>query len=269
MEEQGSTQTGGAVNTADDTASVSATEEQTTEGQTEETTEASEKTEITQEGAEESTEERTEDSSLESEEKSVPYDRFKEVNDRAKEADRLEKQLVEYKAKAEMVDKFTGAAEKAERSPELQKADDQLQDMKYVREDQVEAMIDSKVAKRELGNKFMGQVEVLEKKYDGKDGSPKFVAEDVADFLDKKGYQPEEYISGKITLEDAYMLMNSEGIVDAKVKQKRGTVPSEKPGQPMSSSGTTNKTDFDEAKKTGDWTQVLLGRVGSPFKKGE
>lgn len=242
------------VNEAETTAVESTTTEQTPEV----TEETSEKTEIAPEG--------TDGEASEEEPKTVPYDRFKEVNEEAKRVRDLEKQLERYKAQAEIVERFQKASQAEEIPEPLKRADQQLQELKYLKEEQAREMIRQEIQANAIGDKLMSEMDSMERKYDGSDGSPKFVREDVADFLDSKGFQPEDLASGKITLEEAYKLMYGDKLVDLKAKQKRGTAASEKPGKPMASADTSTKADFEEAKKSGDWSKVIWDRVKSPYR---
>lgn len=236
--------------TVEQTTEVEAT---ATEQTSEEPTEATEKSEITQED--------TEESSLE-ESKQIPYDRFKEVNDRQKE---LEKELIAAKAKAENWDRLEQTVKPGEpQNPELERADQQLQEMGYLRKEDAQQMMDDAVRVARIEDSFLQQADTLAEKYTGKDGLPKFDAKEVADFMDANPYYNDS--RGYPDLEKTFQAMNLDEFTDGVAKQKRGTAYSEKPGKPMASTETSGKADFDEAKKSGDWTKVLLDRASNPFK---
>lgn len=248
------------VNDAETTAVDSTPTQQTLET----VEEAPEKAETTLEG--------DEGDNLE-EPKTVPYERFAEKNEEAKKAREYERQLVElekqlekYKGQAEVIEKFQKSFKDEELPPELKRADDELQKLRYLKEDQAREMIrqelqaqrqeqESKTATERLHS----EVRSLEEKYDGSNGLPKFDRKEIADYLDNKGYTPEEFASGKITLEEAYKLMYSDQLVDAKAKQKRGTVASEKPGQPVRDGGRSVKDELESAAKKGS-IEDALGR---------
>lgn len=213
----------------------------------------------------ETTQDETEDSSLDEESKSVPYERFKEVNEQAKRAKELETELAQYKAKAEVLDRLQSSlAPQEPQDPVTQQADKKLREMGYVRKEDVDKMVDERIQASRVEDAFMNQVQSLEKKYDGKDGLPKFDPVEVAKFMDENPYFKDA--NGYPDVEKTFRAMHFDAFTDGTAKQKRGTAYSEKPGKPMSSTETTGKADFEEAQKTGDWTQYLMGRVGSPFK---
>lgn len=230
--------------------------ESTTAEQTpEDLMEAPEKAEITQED--------TEESSLQQETKAVPYERFKEVNDRQKA---LEAELAQFKAKAEVLDKLQASLTPQEpKDPVTQRADEKLKEMGYVRKDDVERLVEERIQSTRVEDSFMSQVSELEQKYNGKDGLPKFDVAEVAKFMDTNPYYKDA--NGFPDVEKTFKAMHLEEFTDSVAKQKRGTAFSEKPGKQMASSDTDSKADFEEAAKTGDWGKYVLGRIGSPFSK--
>lgn len=239
---------------AEETANTdSATVEQTPQ----EDLDTPEKAQTTQDG--------NEDSSLEDESKSVPYERFKEVNEQAKRAKELEAELTQLRAKAEVLDRLQKAVNpEAPQDPTIERANKQLQEMGYVRKEDVDKLVEERIQASRVEDAFMNQVSSLEKKYDGKDGLPKFDPVEVAKFMDENPYFKDA--NGYPDVEKTFRAMHFDAFTDGAAKQKRGTAYSEKPGKPMASSETTGKADFEEAQKTGDWTQYLMGRVGSPFR---
>lgn len=218
--------------------------------------EAPEKAEISQDD--------TEDSSLEEESKTVPYERFKEVNEQAKRARELEAQVAELKAKAEVLDRFEKAFKpEAPKDPRLEQADKTLRDMGYVRKEDVDKLVEDRIQASRVEDAFMSQISELEKKYDGKNGLPKFDPKEVAKFMDENPFYKDA--NGYPDVEKTFKAMYLDEFADGTAKQKRGTAFSEKPGKPMSSNSDDFNADFEEAVKTGDFTKHLLKRVGSPF----
>lgn len=185
--------------------------------------------------------------------KSVPYERFSQKV----------QELNEYKQKAELWDKLQKDPSLAEsvlkmtaknapqRDPVLERADEQLKSMRYVKADDVQQMIAVAFAQRE----FVTKMQDLAKVHDGSDGNPRFEYEKVANYMDKTGISDPE---------QAYKVMYLDNLADNKAKQKRGTPFTERQGAPMSSSTDSSKADLDDATQTGNWTDYLLKRIKIP-----
>lgn len=225
--------------------------------------EASEKTETTQDEVT-AIEEREEA-------KTVPYGRFKEVND---QVGALREQIAALTAKAQIADQLSEAlspkAAEPDMPPQVKAALDTLKQYGVTTKDEILAEVrremDMTFEQREFAQKLLSEAESLEKRYDGSNGMPRFDRSEVGKWLDEKGFTQDQLRAGGITLEGAYRLMHGGAIEDARVKEKRSTAFSEKPGQPMSSNTDNRAAEIEEAKKSGDWTGYLMKRVPMPGK---
>ena len=232
---------------------------------------ASEKTEITQS-------ETSEGDSQEAAKQSVPYDRFKEKVDEVnqiKEAygglspeevrsmQENAKLLENLKSNPELASAFLkNQAQMPQVNPVQAKADEQLQAMGYVKAEDVESKVNELFNQRELQRTFIDKVTELESKYDGTNGLPKFDAKEVAEFMDKYGYTSDA--NGYPDVEAAFKYKYMDSFIDSKAKQNTSTTFTEKPGARGSRQGSDNsKAELEEAKKTGNWRDILLKR--SPF----
>lgn len=179
---------------------------------------------------------------------SVPYERFKEVNDQLKE---LKAQMEQVSSKAEVADRIRSAIDGGDQqqvNPRLQKANETLRQLGYMTQDDVEGLI-----KRErLVSEWKQQMNSLEEKYDGSDGGVKFDRDAVAKYMEENSiYDPET----------AFKVMNLDAIVDQKAKDKRQTAYSDKKGAPVRAMGNDYSALLEEAKKTGDFTKVLNAKM--------
>ena len=130
----------------------------------------------------------------ESEEQSVPYSRFKEVNERARKAEELEAKVAELEGQLKPKDPNTEAV-KEQLKPILD-------ELGYVSKDELKQIDEDKFVQSELSR--------LEKTFDGKDGRPKFGRDEVVDFaLDKRIGD----------LETAYKQLHEKDILDWHVKR--------------------------------------------------
>lgn len=204
-------------------------------------TQTTQSTEETQSGSEStSTEEKTS--------QSVPYERFKEVNDQYKQAqarlDAIEKKMSE---SATPPDPQTLQVK--------QQLEQMLGEMGYVKKDQVEADL----ARREQDNALKQELSRLEKSYDGKDGRPKFDRQKVVDFALQNGFGNPEA---------AYKAMHEKELIDWHVRQAsdaaRGVKTEASDG---SGSSQTSNDDLKAAVAKGDSNakDLLLKRVTSSF----
>lgn len=103
------------------------------------------------------------------EEQAVPYKRFKEVNEKAKEADRLKAELEELRAKA---------APPVPEDEQTKAVKETLKNLGFVTREEQEAQARQREEDAQLDKTFSA----LETKYDGKDGRPKFSRQDILDF---------------------------------------------------------------------------------------
>lgn len=162
--------------------------------------------------------------------KSVPYDRFAEVNNNYK---KLEAELAELKA---------GRVEPKVENPQevvvKQQLDKYLKEMGYVSKEDL--------ARQEADKALQDQVKTLQSKYDGKDGRPKFKYEDVLDYAEKN-------LIGN--LEIAYQQKHQAELIDFAVKTALGKtkgVKSEVSDGSGSQEVGTTQGDLREAALSGD-----------------
>lgn len=181
------------------------------------------------------------------EEQSIPYSRFKEVNDQLKE---LKSQLDQQKGKAEVADRIKSALDENPQGmdPRLQKANETLRNLGYATREDVQEMLQ----RERLVSEWRQQMTDLESKYDGSDGGVKFDPESVAKYMEENNiYDPET----------AFKVMNLDAIVDQKAKDKRKTAYSDKQGTPVHDTGNDMKSLLEEAKKTGDYSKVINAKM--------
>lgn len=164
----------------------------------EETTAASPAEEQTSE----TTQEETQGDSTES--KSVPYDRFAEVVHTKKE---LESKIAEMEARLAELQEARSPQQPPNPQEEVvkQTLEKYLRDLGYVKKEELE--------RQEADRQLQQTIKSLEKKYNGKDGLPKFNREKVIAYA-------QEHLIGD--LEVAYKTMHEAEIIDAKVKQILG-----------------------------------------------
>jgi len=184
-----------------------------------------------------------------SEEKTVPYDRFKEVNDRLKEAERAQRTLEVLKENPELARDVLPMREREPVDPQVKAADEQLRKMGYMKSSEAQQIIQQTVDQRLAAKDFADNVMELEKKYDGSDGKPKFVVDDVLGYMDKFGMTDPEV---------AYEVKFKDQLADIRAKERISTPKTETPGQSSAGEPTSNMDALkEEARKTGDWTKVI------------
>ena len=162
--------------------------------------------------------------------KSVPYERFAEVNNNYK---KLESRLAEIESKREE----TKVVDPQEQVVKTQ-LDKYLKEMGYVSKEDL--------ARQEADKALQNQVETLKSKYDGKDGKPKFKYEDVLDYAEKN-------LIGN--LEIAYQQKHQAELIDFAVKTALGKtkgVKSEVSDGSGSQEVGTTQGDLREAALSGD-----------------
>lgn len=162
--------------------------------------------------------------------KSVPYERFAEVNNNYK---KLEARLAEMESKREE----TKVVDPQEAQVKTQ-LDKYLKEMGYVSKEDL--------ARQEADKALQDQVKALQSKYDGKDGRPKFKYEDVLDFAEKN-------LIGSLEL--AYEAKHKAELMDFAIKQALGKtkgVKSEVSDGSGSQEVGTTQGDLREAALSGD-----------------
>lgn len=205
--------------------------------------ESSEKTEISNGESQDST--NSQDTLARA--KDVPYYRFAEKNEEAK---RLKAELAELKAKQEEAQRLASMSpDELAQQQQLEVAKETLKKLGFVtREEQQKIMQEEKAA-----NMFISECNRLEGKYDGSDGMPKFVATEVAAYMDELA-KAGQYVSDP---ETAYKLKNLDQIAEAKAKQQRSSTYSEKQQGGMNQVDDTRSSELEAASRTGDFTQFL------------
>ena len=236
---------------AEDTA---VTESTPVEQTAQEAPETSEKTEITQDGENEGEEAR------------IPKSRLDEVITQKNE---LESQMSELQEKAKLLDQLQtnpqlaeavlknfAAKSEAANDPTVQRADQRLAEMGYVKAEQVQEYVDQLLNQREMKTDYLSQVQRLEKEYDGSNEMPKFEADKVAKYMDENGFLRDA--NGKIDVERTFKAMYLEDFADAQAKQSKSTAFSEKPGAPMQTAEVDDrKSSLEKAKKKGNFEDYL------------
>jgi len=201
--------------------------------------ESSEKTETTSEGIQ--------DGTKAPETKSIPYDRFAEVNEKAK---KYEAELAELRAQQEEAQRLASMTpDEQAQQQQLEVAKETLKKLGFVtKEEQQKIMQEEKAA-----NMFISECNRLEGKYDGSDGMPRFVATEVAAYMDELA-KTGQFVSDP---ETAYKLKNLDQIAEAKARQQRSSTYSEKQQGGMNQVNDTRGSELEAASRTGDFTQFL------------
>ena len=220
------------------------------EGTVDTSIDSSEKTEITEEGVQDGTSE----GSKEKEFKNVPYQVFREKNEEAK---RYRAELAELKAKQEEAERLAAMTpDELAQQQQLEVAKETLKKLGFVtREEQQKIMQEEKAA-----NMFISECNRLEGKYDGSDGMPKFVATEVAAYMDELA-KTGQFISDP---ETAYKLKHLDQIAEAKARQQRSSTYSEKQQGGMNQVDDTRSSELEAASRTRDFTQFLKKHAPMP-----
>ncbi len=199
--------------------------------------EASEKTETTSEVEQE----------VSKSTQAIPYDRFKEVNEEAKrykaelEAIRLEREEQERLANM--------TPDERVQQQQLEVAKETLKKLGFVTKEEQQRMLQEEKAR----NFFISEVNRLEGKYDGSDGMPKFVAQDIAQYMDELASKG-QYISDP---ETAYKLKNLDQIAEIRARQQRSSTYSEKQQGGMNQVNDTRGSELEASSKNRDFTSFL------------
>lgn len=225
-----------AVNTTEAPVTESAPVEEST---VDNSVESSEKTEITNEGQQ--------GMQAEPETKTIPYDRFAEVNEKAKQ---YERELQELRVKQQEAERLANMTpDEVAQQQQLEVAKETLKKLGFVtKEEQQKILQEEKAA-----NMFISECNRLEDEYNGNNGLPKFVATEIAAYMDELAAKG-QFISDP---ETAYKLRNMDSIIDAKAKAQRSSTFSEKQQGGMNQVNDTRGSDLDAASKTGNITQFL------------
>ena len=209
--------------------------------------ESSEKAEITEGEVQDSTK-------AVAEAKVIPYERFTEVNEKAK---KYEAELTELRAQQEEAERLANMSpDEQALQQQLEVAKETLKKLGFVtKEEQQKIMQEEKAA-----NMFVSECNRLEGKYDGSDGMPKFVATEVAGYMDELA-KTGQFISDP---ETAYKLKHLDQIAEIKAKQQRSSTYSEKQQGGMNQVNDTRSSELEAAAKTRDFVQFLKKHAPMP-----
>lgn len=188
---------------------------------------------------EETTQDASQEDSNQTSDKSIPYDRFQEVinskNELKKEIEALKQQMAGFQTKKE---ENPSAPSNPQEEVVKQQLDKYLKELGYVSKQELE----QKEADRQLET----HIESLSKKYDGKDGRPKFDKSKVLEYAQSN-------LIGN--LEIAYKQMNEAALLDFAIKQAMGKTKGVKTevsdGSGSAQVGTT-QGDLIQAANSGD-----------------
>jgi len=214
------------------------------ESTVEESMETSEKTEITQEDAQDNP---TEEASDSKEPQAIPKDRFDEVVKERNELRELKANIEAEKLEKEKAASFTPEQQMQEQ--QTQKAKDALRKLGVVTQEDLEVIQKQETAK----NMFISEMNRLESEHNGKDGMPKAVPQDIAEYMDSQ-MQKGNQISDP---ETAYRLMHFDAIVDAKAKSQKSSAYSEKQAGGVQEVDDKRQSELKAAKESGDMTRFL------------
>jgi len=236
-----------AVNTTDASVTESAPVEQATEDTS---IESPEKALISEE-VEQGTEAKPETKVIP---KVVPYERFAEVNEKAK---KYEAELAELRRQQEEAQRLASMSpDELAQQQQLEVAKETLKKLGFVTKEEQERILQEEKA----ANMFISECNRLEGKYDGKDGMPKFVATEIAAYMDELAQQG-QYVSDP---ETAYKLKYLDQIAEAKAKQQRSSTYSEKQQGGMNQVDDTRSSELEAAAKTRDFVQFLKKHAPMP-----
>jgi hypothetical protein len=202
--------------------------------------ESSEKTEITEEAVQDSTK-------AISEAKSIPYDRFTEVNEKAK---KYEAELAELRAKQQEAERLANLTpDEKYQQEQLEVAKETLKKLGFVTKEEQEAM----AKEQKAANMFISECNRLEGKHDGSDGMPKFVATEIAEYMDELASKG-QYVSDP---ETAYKLKHLDQIAEIKAKQQRSSTFSEKQQGGMNQVNDTRSSELEASSRNRDFASFL------------
>ena len=170
--------------------------------------------------------------------KTVPYERFKEVNESVKSL------------KAELEEIKRGSSESARpttpQDPQVEAAKAKLKELGFVPKDEVERLVSEQIKQTREDITLDSQLSQLEKRYSGKDGRPRFDRQDVVDFAIENGISDPE-VAYKVKYEKELINWH---ISNAASKTK-GTRTEASDGSGSANAGTTNQ-DLKERIAKGD-----------------
>lgn len=223
------------------------TESAPVEASTVSSSETPEKAEITNEAVQDS-------SMAVREVKDIPYDRFHE---KVEEARKLKEELQAIKAQQEEAQRIAAMTpEEQIQQQQLEVAKETLKKLGFVTKEEQDRMRQEEKA----ANMFISECNRLEGKFDGSDGMPKFVAKEIAEYMDTLAAQG-QFISDP---ETAYKLKNLDAIAEAKAKGQRSSAYSEKQQGGMNQVTDTRNAELEAAAQTGDFMSFLKKHAPMP-----
>lgn len=170
--------------------------------------------------------------------KAVPYERFREVNEKYR-ATETKVQTLEQRL-AQMEGRFSPPP--AQPDPQLAAVKEQLKQLGFVDKTEVE----QEIQRRETDARIGQQLATLEKEWDGKDGRPAFDRREVIDYALKRGIPDPEV---------AFKMLREKEIADWRVQQaiakSRGIKSEASDGSGSANAGTTDQ-DLKDAIAGGD-----------------
>jgi len=181
------------------------------------------------------------------ENKPVPYFRFKEkvaeVNQLKAELEALRNQAPQQSEPQYM----------NEEQAQLQQAKKTLDELGYVSKDAVNEIVRNALAEDRVYRELDTKVQQLSKEWDGTNGKPKFVTEEVIEYGNNVGvYDPEA----------AFKLMHEKELAEYWSKRAKSGLKTERQGKPVQNVGADENALMEEARKSGDFTKVLKLRLG-------
>jgi len=169
--------------------------------------------------------------------KAVPYERFKEVNELAKEGPNLKKELEELR-------KSLNPAPAVD--PQTEQAKQYLKNLGFVSKEDVER----EIRQRDEDSKVEQELSRLENEWNGKDGRPKFDRKQVIDYCIKNGIGNPEVGFKALKEQD---LINFH--VQQAIARSKGVKTEASDGSGSTQVGVTND-DLKEAAMKGDKTAL-------------
>lgn len=156
----------------------------------------------------------------------VPYDRFREVNEKAKRVEELERKLADIEARV---------APQQPANPQADAIKEQLKAMGFAPREEVIAEIRQEQMQKEQDAQIRQEVKDLSQRYSGTDGRPKFDGKAAMQYAVEHGIN---------SLEAAYKLMHEKELTDWNIQQaiskSRGVQTEGSDGSGSSQVGTTN-----------------------------
>jgi len=239
-----------AATTSDASVTDSATVETSTVDNSSET---SEKTEISQEGQQDG---QAKDDSQPREEdgQSVPKARLDEVIKERNELRELKTKVEADKLEQDRMKSMT--PEQQVQSEQAQTAQKALKKLGFMTQDDF-----SQAQKQEQAKTmFISEMNRLEGEHDGKDGKPKFVPTEIAEFMDEQMAKGQQITDP----ETAYKLKYFDAIVDARAKSQKSTAYAEKQSGGVQEVNDTRSAELEAASKSGDISGFLKKYAGMP-----